>query len=129
MRFIVHGLLIVLVVLSLSLVAIRPWMPSTVICSDDFLLHTLRTAQLESLLREGVLYSRWAPAMARGYGYPFYNFYAPLSYYVAALLSLTGLGNLNAVFLTFALAFVAAGLGNTSCTSRPAWRAVSTPGV
>lgn len=100
-----------LIILALALVAIRPWLRRTVICSDDFGLHLLRAAQLKALLQEGVLYSRWAPAMAMGYGYPLYNFYAPLSYYIAAFLSLTGLKNLDALYLTFALAFVGAGLG------------------
>jgi hypothetical protein len=100
-----------LVIVSLCLVAIRPWMRLELVCSDDISLHLLRTAQLEALLRQGVLYSRWAPTMALGYGYPFYNFYAPLSYYIAALLTLAGLAIRPALFATFALAPIGAGLG------------------
>ncbi len=81
------------------------------VCSDDISLHLLRAAQLEALLRQGVLYSRWAPTMAQGYGYPFYNFYAPLSYYVVALLTLAGLAICPALFVAFALAPVGAALG------------------
>ncbi|GAG39278.1 unnamed protein product, partial [marine sediment metagenome] len=45
-----------------------------------------------------------------GYGYPFFNFYAPLSYYVGAVLSLVGLGLQPALIATFALATITAGL-------------------
>lgn len=44
-----------------------------------------------ALLREGVFFSRWAPHMAHGYGYPLYLYQSPLSAYVAALFNLTGL--------------------------------------
>ncbi len=99
-----------LVITSLCLVAVRPWFKLKPVCSDDFAFHLLRLVQLDSLLRQGVLYSRWSPDMALGYGYPFFNFYAPLSYYVAAAFSLVGLGLQSALIFTFALATVAAGL-------------------
>ena len=63
-------------VLALCLVATQPWWRLRAVCSDDLSLHVLRTVQLESLLRQGVLYSRWAPDMGLGYGYPLPNFYA-----------------------------------------------------
>ena len=39
-------------------------------------------------LREGVLYPRWIDAANRGFGAPSFVFYAPLAYYLTALLSL-----------------------------------------
>ena len=99
-----------LAIVSLCLVAIRPWFKLQPVCSDDFGFHLLRLVQLDALLRRGVLYSRWAPSMALGYGYPFFNFYAPLSYYVAEIFSLAGLGLQPALIATFALSTVAAGL-------------------
>ncbi len=95
---------------ALCLAAIRPWFRLEAVCSDDFAFHLLRLVQLDALVRRGVLYSRWAPDMALGYGYPFFNFYAPLSYYVADALSLVGLGLQHALIATFALATLAAGL-------------------
>jgi hypothetical protein len=100
----------IFVIASLCLVAIRPWFKLEPVCSDDFGFHLLRLVQLDSLLRQGVLYSRWAPDMALGYGYPFFNFYAPLSYYVASAFSLMGLGFQPALIASFAAATVAAGL-------------------
>jgi hypothetical protein len=112
--FIVHCSLLIahwsLSILSLCLVAVRPWFKLQPVCSDDFGFHLLRLVQLDALLRRGVLYSRWAPNMALGYGYPFFNFYAPLSYYVAEIFSLAGLGLQPALIATFALSTVAAGL-------------------
>jgi len=94
----------------MSLVAVRPWAVLTAVCSDDFTFHLLRLVQLESLLRHGVLYSRWAPDMALGYGYPFFDFYAPLAYYVAALFGLAGLNAPHAVIAAFGVAMIGAGL-------------------
>ncbi len=97
-------------VVALCLAAIRPWFKVQPVCSDDFGFHLLRLVQLDTLLRQGVLYSRWAPDMALGYGYPFFNFYAPLSYYIAEIPRLLGLSPQAAVIATFALAIIGAGL-------------------
>jgi len=94
----------------LCLAAIKPWFKLEPVCSDDFAFHLLRLVQLDELFRQGVFYSRWAPDMVLGYGYPFFNFYAPLSYYVAEALSLVGLGLQPALIVTFALATIASGL-------------------
>jgi len=105
-----RGLTAPIAVVTICLVAVRPWVKLEAVCSDDFTFHLLRTVQLEALLKQGVLFSRWAPDMAYGYGFPFFNFYAPLSYYIGALLSLVSLSAPHAVIATFALATVGAGL-------------------
>ncbi|MBC7261588.1 MAG: hypothetical protein H5T63_06210, partial [Chloroflexi bacterium] len=73
---------------------------------SPFLL--VRLHQLVSLLRAGVFPPRWMPDAAYGFGYPFFNFYAALPYYVAALLKLIGFGHLWSLKLTQAAGFVAA---------------------
>jgi len=97
-------------VTALCLGAARPWFKLEAVCSDDFSFHLLRLVQLDSLLRQGLLYSRWAPDMALSYGYPIFNFYAPLSYYIAAAFGLAGIDLRIALILTFACAAIAAGL-------------------
>jgi uncharacterized membrane protein len=93
----------------LATAALRPILQPQLPCSDDIGFHLLRLTQLDALLRQGVWYSRWAPDMAQGYGFPLFNFYAPLSYYAAELVSLLA-GNLNlGLRLTFALGMLAAG--------------------
>jgi hypothetical protein len=103
-------LLVPLTLLALSLVAIYPLFQGSLPCSDDAAFHLLRLTQLDRLLREGVLYSRWAPDMAQGYGLPFFNFYAPLSYYLAEFASLLA-QNLNlGMRLALALGFYLTGV-------------------
>lgn len=97
-------------VVALCLAAIRPWFRLGFVCSDDMSFHFLRLAQLQALVQRGVLYSRWAPDMALGYGYPFFNFYAPLSYYAALALSLVTPDLQIALVAAFALATIGAGL-------------------
>lgn len=75
---------------------------------SPFLL--VRVQQLALNLRGGVFPVRWMPQAAYGLGYPFFNFYAALPYYLAALLKLGGLGYLLAIKVTQALGFVFAAL-------------------
>ena len=51
---------------------------------------------------------RWMPDAAYGLGYPFFNYYAALPYYVAAGLRLIGWGPIRALQATQALGFVLA---------------------
>ena len=102
--------LVPVTILALSLVALEAILRPSLPCSDDAAFHLLRLTQLDHLLRQGVLFSRWAPDMAQGYGFPFFNFYAPLSYYLAEGVSLLA-GNLNlGMRITFALGVYLAGL-------------------
>ncbi len=71
----------------------QPGIPHTA----DGMVHILRTLEVSRLLAEGVLYPRWAPDFYLGYGYPFFNFYAPGAHLLAAGLSLAGLGVLRGV--------------------------------
>jgi hypothetical protein len=81
-------------------VLLQPGMPPTA----DGQVHLLRTWEVARLLRDGVLYPRWAPDFYLGYGYPFFNFYAPGAHLAAALLALAGLGIVRGVVTLQALA-------------------------
>jgi len=53
-------------------------------------------------LQDGILFTRYIPDLAFGYGYPFFNYRASLSYYLALALYLAGLSlpaALNAVYV------------------------------
>lgn len=76
----------------------------------DTLLHLYRAVQLDALIQEGVIYSRWAPDLAYGYGYPLFNYYAPLAYYLVELFHLLGVSLVTAFLAAFAAAFVGAAL-------------------
>ena len=49
---------------------------------------SFRLAELSYLLRGGEFYPRWAPNFYHGYGYPIFNYYAPLTYYLGSLIEL-----------------------------------------
>jgi hypothetical protein len=56
----------------------------------------------------GGLPVRWMPDAAYGLGYPFFNYYAALPYYIAAGLRLLGWGPIRALQATQALGFILA---------------------
>ena len=76
---------------------------------SPFLLQRLH--QLETALRDGHFPVRWMPDANYGYGYPFYNFYAPLSLYITAVFRLLGFSFVRAIQLSQLLAFLVAAAG------------------
>ncbi len=93
-----------LLLLVTVLPAIQPLLRGTLPWSADGLLHFHRLAQLYRALRHGVLFPRWAPDMGFGFGFPLFNYYAPMSYYLAVPLHLAGLSSQDALLAIFALA-------------------------
>ena len=78
----------------------------------DAELHIFRLHELSYLIRGGEFYPRWAPNFYHGYGYPIFNYYAPLTYYLALPLEL--LPSVDAVAATkvvLVAGMLAAGLG------------------
>lgn len=72
-----------LVVIAICLIAAwpfvgRPSLPE----GTDAELHIFRLHELSYLVRNGEFYPRWAPDFYHGYGYPIFNYYAPLTYYL-----------------------------------------------
>ncbi len=100
-----------LLVIALSVMAAWPFiLRGSLPRETDAELHVFRTAELGYALRAGAIYPRWAADFYYGYGYPIFNYYAPLTYYLANLLSLAIPG--GAVFGTkavFVLSFIIAG--------------------
>ncbi len=100
-----------LLLVAIPLVAIQPLLRGQLPWSADGLLHYHRLAQFHRCIRHGILYPRWAPDLGFGYGFPLFNYYAPLSYYLAELLRLIGLNTQQALLGAFILAAFVAGLG------------------
>jgi hypothetical protein len=92
----------VLLALIPILTVVRPGMPNTA----DGQVHLLRALEASRLLRAGVLYPRWAPDFYFGYGYPFFNFYAPGAHLLVSWLALTGVGVLRSIVAVQALALL-----------------------
>ncbi len=73
-----------------ALFAAQPLFVRQLTCSDDSAFHIGRAVVLEKLIEAGHFFPRWSPHMAHGYGYPFFNYYAPLSSYFFVLVHKLG---------------------------------------
>ncbi len=59
--------------------------------TDDGEAHLLRIYAMHLALGETLAFPRWIPDLYRGYGYPVFTFYAPLTYVAGHLVASTGL--------------------------------------
>jgi hypothetical protein len=66
--------------------------------------------EFDRSIQEGILYPRWSPDITFGYGYPLFNIYGPLAFYLAEGFHLLGLDLLWAIKMVFATSFVLSGL-------------------
>ncbi len=69
-----------------------------------------RVFEMGKALKEGQLPVRWVEDLGYGYGYPIFNFYSPLPYYVGGFFNLVGLDAVSATKLMFAFGILLAGL-------------------
>lgn len=93
-----------LALLALVALGIAPLVPpSRYLFLDDGFLHLFRLTELDALLHGGIVYPRWSSNFAYGYGYPIFNFYAPLAYYLAETIHLLGVAIPGAIQITLAL--------------------------
>jgi uncharacterized membrane protein len=111
---------------AIGLLAAQPLLLGRLAAGSDTYFHVHRLWQLHQLLNQGVLFSRWAPDLPFGFGYPIFNFYAPLSYYLAEVFyRLTGglvAGYTLALVFTLVIASVAMFLWLSDLFStRAAW--------
>ncbi|MBI1876690.1 MAG: hypothetical protein HYR94_00340 [Chloroflexi bacterium] len=67
--------------------------------------------EFDQTFRDGYWWPRWSPDFAFGYGYPLFNLYAPLAFYVAEIVHLSGLGFTATIKTMYILATIGAGLG------------------
>ncbi|HLB12313.1 MAG TPA: 6-pyruvoyl-tetrahydropterin synthase-related protein [Dehalococcoidia bacterium] len=93
-----------------SAMAALPLLGPYFVGSHDGILAVYRFFEFDRSIQDGILLPRWAPDLFFGYGYPFFNFYGPLSYYVAEGFHLLGIGFVGSISATFALGFVLSGL-------------------
>ncbi len=74
-------------------------------------VHFIRLYDLEKVLGEGQFPPRWLPDLGKGYGYPFFNFYPPLSYLAGLLFRFFGASFTAANKLSFTLAGAVGAVG------------------
>lgn len=73
--------------------------------------YSVRLAEFERALRDGILLPRWAPDVDFGYGSPIFVFLPPLIYYLAAVPGLFGADLISALNLARLLIIAASALG------------------
>ncbi len=65
--------------------------------------------EFDRAIQDGIFYPRWAPDFTFGFGYPFFNIYAPGAFYIGEALHLIGLDFVTATKIVFALAILLSG--------------------
>jgi len=73
--------------------------------------HIARLFLLAKGISEGQLYPRWVDMLGFGFGYPLFNFYPPLIYYVSLVFHFFGFSYIWSVKLMIITGFVLAALG------------------
>src|SRR3989338_2017759 len=73
--------------------------------------HIVRLYLLDQGLRQGYLYPRWVEGLGFGFGYPLYNFYPPLVYYLAEIFHLLGFSLIWSIKLVFIFGFYLGAVG------------------
>jgi hypothetical protein len=96
--------------LLVGLILAAPLLQNAALCLDDAALHVYRTVALDRALHDGLLYPRWFPDLAYGYGFPFFNYREPLGYYLVELVHLLGASVPLALNLVLAGGLITSGL-------------------
>lgn len=100
------GLFIVLI---LSFWAVKElFTPGFFPMHDD--TQVVRVHQMTQSLRDGHFPARWVKDLGYGYGYPLFNFYAPLPYYFGGIFGLLGVDALTATKMMMVIGVLLAGI-------------------
>jgi uncharacterized membrane protein len=101
----------ILIIIGLSIVVLIPLLLPGFILTHDMYFPLFRLYGMEQCFQEGQIPPRWVSSFALGYGYPFFNFYAPIAYYLAYLFHLIGLGYVHSIHATLICGFLFGGIG------------------
>jgi hypothetical protein len=71
---------------------------------DD--MQVIRLQQMDVCIKDGQIPCRWVPDLGYGYGYPLYQYYAPLPYYVMEAFHLLGFSFITSVKIGFILSVI-----------------------
>ncbi len=104
------SLIIHCALLVIGVILAAPLLQTAPLCTDDGALHLYRTVALDRAVRDGLLYPRWFPDLAYGYGFPFFNYREPFGYYLIEFVHLLGASFSLALNLVLAGSLIASGL-------------------
>ncbi len=101
-----------LVSMLLACFAILPLLTHTGLPNTaDGPVHLMRQAELNQAWKDGIIFPRWAPDLAYGYGMPLFSYAPPLLYYVTQALHLSGLALDEAMKVTVVLMMLLCSMG------------------
>lgn len=69
-----------------------------------------RVFEMGKAIKDGMFPVRWVSDLGYGYGYPIFNFYAPLSYYIGGLFTIFGLDALTATKIMIDITVMLSGI-------------------
>ncbi len=99
---------VILVLIAAGLASRWLFKPGYFNMHDD--LQVMRQLQMEKCWQDGQLPCRWVPDMGFGFGYPLFNFYPPLPFYVGQAFRALGLSFINTAKVLFGLQFFLSGI-------------------
>ena len=102
---VIYGLFII----TLSLFTFLPLLNSGFFNFHDN-TQVVRVFEMGNSLSSGMFPVRWIDGLGYGYGYPIFNFYGPLPYYIGGILSLVGFDALFATKTMFFVGIVLSGI-------------------
>jgi uncharacterized membrane protein len=105
----IGSLLLIFLLIVFSYLAVAPLLKSGFYTMHDD-TQVARVFVMQKALKDGMFPVRWVQDLGYGYGYPIFNFYAPLAYYVGGLLNLFGFTALGATKVMIVLGIVLAGI-------------------
>jgi hypothetical protein len=79
------------VLLVMCVIAVAPLISVDEPCTHDGGPHHFRVVAMRHALENGILYTRFLPDLVFGYGQPFFNYRAPVSYYMVLAAHVAGL--------------------------------------
>lgn len=97
------------ILILVSLLTIAPFFNSGFFTMHDD-TQVQRVFEMKKALLDGMFPVRWVPDLGYGYGYPIFNFYAPLPYYIGGLITLLGADALLSAKLMIVISIVGSSL-------------------
>lgn len=102
---------IIIALILIPVLAVLPLLHSGYFSMHDT-QHPVRLFLLKQGLDQGYLFPRWVSDLGFGFGYPLFNFYPPLIYYLSALFLFLGFSILDSLKLMLAAGFILAVIGS-----------------
>jgi hypothetical protein len=98
-----------LIVITASIFALKPLFNSGYFTVHDN-LQVERIYQMSQALKDGHFPVRWVKDLGYGYGYPLFNYYAPLPYYIGSIFNILGFNLIVSTKIMFGVGILLAGI-------------------